>query len=129
VTAMLSLTVPMMVPLAACGGGQDPAAFSPMYLGVGTEPLDESLVAVEVAMQGARDGRDVEAYAECAAARYALDRGDGFARHIRTLVTQSAGIWEADAVYTLSPTLPEGLRTIDAEVTVANCARNGIPVV
>jgi hypothetical protein len=127
---MLSLTLPVIAPLAACGGGQgDPAAYEPVYLAAGTEPLDENLVAVRVAMQGARDGGDAEAYAECAAARYALDRGDGFARHIRTLVTQSSGIWEADAVYTLSPTLPEGLRTIDAEVTAANCARNGIPVV
>jgi hypothetical protein len=127
---MLGLTLPAMVPLAGCAGPQAGGeAGDPVYLGVETQALDEDLVALRASMRDARDGRDVEAYAECAAARYAQDRGDGFVRHVRTLVTQSAGIWVADAVYTVSPALPAGLRTIDAEVTVANCARVGIPVI
>ena len=75
------------------------------------------------------DNADVSAYAECAAAQYTLIRGYGFARHVRTNVTQEAGLWRADAVYTISPALPRGLSTIDAEVTVSNCAETGIPTV
>jgi hypothetical protein len=71
----------------------------------------------------------VEAYAECAAAQYALIRGYGFARHVRTNVDNQGSLWRADAVYTISPALPRGLSTIDAEVTVQNCAENGIPTV
>ena len=68
-------------------------------------------------------------YAECAAAQYALIRGYGFARHLRTNVDEEGGIWRGDAVYTISSALPRGLKTIDAEVVAADCAENGIPMV
>lgn len=80
-------------------------------------------------MRGARNQIDVEAYAECAAAQYALIRGYGFARHLRTNVDEEGGLWRGDAVYTISPALPRGSRTIDAEVTALACAENGIPMV
>jgi len=120
------------VVLAGCGVTPPPesgAAFTPAYEGVETALLDGDLVSFRVAMRGARDNADVERYAACAAAQYALIRGYGFARHVRTLVDVSAGIWHGDAVYTVSPALPRGSRTIDAEVTVADCALNGIPTV
>jgi hypothetical protein len=68
-------------------------------------------------------------YAACAAAQYALIRGFGFARHVRTNVDNQGGTWRGDAVYTISAALPEGLRTIDAEVTVRDCGARGIPTV
>ncbi|MEE9388937.1 MAG: hypothetical protein V3U96_10030 [Paracoccaceae bacterium] len=101
----------------------------PIYNGITRNLLDVDLVNMRVSMTGARDNDDVTAYAECAVAQYALKRGYGFARHIRTNVTIKAGIWDADAVYTISATLPQGLRTIDAEITVQNCATLGIPTV
>ena len=104
-------------------------AFNPVYEGVETRLLDGDLVNFAVTMRGARDGTDVERYAECAAAQYTLIRGYGFARHVRTVVDETAGTWHGDAVYTISPALPEGLRTIDAEVTVADCGASGIPTV
>ncbi len=117
--------------LAACaplqGGGE--GEFSPDYKGVETILLDEDLVSFRVAMSGARGREDVVAYARCAAAQYALIRGYGFARHVRTNVAIEGGVWRADAVYTISPTLPRGMRTIDAEVTVRDCAAKGIPTV
>ena len=117
--------------LAACTD-TDPASraeFSPVYKGIETRLLEGDLVSFLVEMGGARDNADVSAYAECAAAQYTLIRGYGFARHVRTNVTQEAGLWRADAVYTISPALPRGLSTIDAEVTVSNCAETGIPTV
>jgi len=72
---------------------------------------------------------DVEAYARCAAAQYALIRGFGFARHVRTNVDQAGGIWRGDAVYTISSALPRGLKTIDAEVAVRDCGAQGIPTI
>jgi hypothetical protein len=103
--------------------------FTPSYQGVETRLLDGDLVNFQVSMQGARSQDDVEKYAECAAAQYTLIRGYGFARHVRTVFDERAGIWSADAVYTISPSLPRGSRTIDAEVTVADCAASGIPTV
>ena len=121
-----------LLPLAGCAatsaGGRD-APFAPVYHGVETFLLDGDLVNFRVSMQGARGPEDVERYAACAAAQYALIRGYGFARHVRTLVNESAGNWRADAVYTISPALPPGTRTIDAEVTVADCLLSGIPTV
>ena len=97
--------------------------------GIETRLLEDDLVEFQVAMRGARTGEDVTAYADCAAAQYALIRGFGFARHVRTNVAEEGGVWKGDAVYTVSPGLPRGLSTIDAEVTVANCAETGIPTV
>ena len=103
--------------------------FSPEYLGIETRKMDGELVNFRVAMRGARLNEDVAAYARCAAAQYSLIRGYGFARHLRTNVHREGGIWRGDAVYTISPALPRGLRTIDAEVTVADCQEQGIPTV
>ncbi|WP_425049904.1 hypothetical protein [Psychromarinibacter sp. S121] len=119
--------------LAACAGLEaetvDRSPFNPEYRGIQTRLLEDDLVEFRVAMRGARTGEDVTAYADCAAAQYALIRGFGFARHVRTNVAEEGGVWKGDAVYTVSPDLPRGLSTIDAEVTVANCAETGIPTV
>ena len=103
--------------------------FIPDYKGVETQLLDGDLVQFNVAMTKALSNQDVSDYAECAAAQYTLIRGYGFARHVRTNVTEEGGIWRADAVYTISPSLPKGLKTIDAEVTAFQCAERGIPTV
>jgi hypothetical protein len=118
--------------LSACSGtapGATQADFHPEYLGIETILLDGDLVDFRVAMKGARGPDDVTAYARCAAAQYALIRGYGFARHVRTNVDDKGGTWRADAVYTVSASLPKGLRTIDAEVTVRDCGAQGIPTV
>lgn len=107
----------------------DDPEFHPVYLGIETTLLAGDLVQFNVAMTGARNRVDVAKYAECAAAQYALIRGFGFARHLRTNIAESGGTWRADAVYTISAALPNGLRTIDAEVTVRNCGSLGIPTV
>lgn len=105
------------------------ASFAPDYRGTQVMPLDADLVNIRVTMRGARGPLDVVRYAECAAADYALVQGNAFARHIRTTVDETAGIWTADAVYTVSPDLPRGSRIIDAETTVADCGATGVPTV
>ncbi len=120
--------------LVGCGAQESqpverPAEFFGFYEGIETRLLDDDLVSFAVQMSGEIGSEDVEDYAECAAAQYALIRGYGFTRHVRTLVDETAGIWRADAVYTISPALPQGERTIDAEVTVADCRLRGIPTV
>ncbi|MRU14328.1 hypothetical protein FDP25_02680 [Roseovarius sp. A21] len=115
--------------VSGCEAGGDVSRFAPDYQGVETRLLDGDLVNFHVQMTGARTADDVDRYAECAAAQYALIRGYGFARHLRTNVDEEGGIWRGDAVYTISPALPRGLKTIDAEVVAADCAENGIPMV
>ncbi|MDR6309147.1 hypothetical protein FHS66_002370 [Pacificitalea manganoxidans] len=131
----LWLPVCSALALAACSDGETDASrsaegvFEPGYRGIDTRLLDGDLVSFVVEMSGARGSRDVEDYARCAAAQYTLIRGYGFARHVRTRTAEEGGIWRADAVYTISPALPQGLQTIDAEVTVADCTERGIPTV
>ena len=127
--ALLLTLLPACASQAAGPVAPQDVPFEPQYEGIETRLLDGDLVSFAVRMQGARDEADLEEYARCAAAQYALIRGYGFVRHVRTLVEERAGIWRADAVYTISPALPEGLRTIDAEVTVASCALSGVPTV
>lgn len=123
------------LPAMALGGCDmpEPAVedipFVPEYRGIETRLLEGDLVNFHVEMAGARDAQDVADYAECAAAQYALIRGYGFARHVRTNTQVEAGLWRGDAVYTISPALPDGLKTIDAEVVVADCRETGIPTV
>ncbi|WP_164657851.1 hypothetical protein [Tropicibacter sp. Alg240-R139] len=128
---MIRIALISLIALAACEEQADGTVtqFAPDYQGVETSLLDGDLVQFDVSMTGARDEKDVDAYAECAAAQYALIRGYGFARHLRTNMNEKGGVWSADAVYTISSSLPRGLDTIDAEVVVANCAENGIPTV
>ena len=113
--------------LAGCEGTAQTGAAG--YGGVETRLLEGDLVNFHVRMENPESREQVAAYARCAAAQYALIRGYGFARHVRTQIEQDGRDWTGDAVYTISPALPDGLRTIDAEVAVADCARNGIPTV
>ena len=99
------------------------------YDGYDSLIIDDNLVNFLVAMRGIEDPTQVTAYADCVAAQYALDRGNAFARHVRTNVTEEGGIWRADAVYTFSPTMPRGLRTMDTEIVVENCVAEEIPTV
>lgn len=131
-TRALAAVLTASAVLAGCAGGAahvSQSDFKPDYLGIETILLDGDLVNFRVAMTGARDKSDVEVYARCAAAQYALIRGYGFARHVRTTVAQKNGTWRGDAVYTISASLPRGVRTIDAEVTVRDCGAQGIPTV
>ena len=129
--ALGTTLIAVMVVLLGCAdkGDVSQAAFTPAYNGIETRLMDGDLVNFRVAMTGARDNEDVAIYARCAAAQYALIRGFGFARHVVTNVDKQGGTWRGDAVYTISASLPRGLKTIDAEVTVRDCGAQGIPTV
>lgn len=115
--------------LAACAPAVSEGPGAPIYMGIETRLLDADLVNFRVAMRGAESRDQVADYAACAAAQYALIRGYGFARHIRTNIAREGSIWRGDAVYTVSAALPRGVRTIDAEVTVRDCGARGIPTI
>jgi hypothetical protein len=126
-TALASVSLSACVPAEGTVTGR--ADFNPSYGGIETVLLDGDLVNFHVAMRGARGRDDVDSYARCAAAQYALIRGVGFTRHVRTQVAQTGGNWRGDAVYTISAALPRGTATIDAEVTVRDCGAQGIPTI
>ena len=120
----LAITGLATMGLTGCGSPQTASAFRV----VDTLRIDEGLVNVLVETSGPLAEEQLDAYAGCVAAKYALERGFGFARHIRTNRSETGGTWRADAVYSITPTLPKGSRTMDAEVTVQNCTELGIPV-
>jgi len=100
-----------------------------IYQGIETRLLEDDLVNFKVAVRQSEDPATADAYARCAAAQYTLIRGYGFLRHVRTATSLDGDVLTGDAVYTISPALPAGRRTIDAEVTVADCNVSGIPTV
>jgi hypothetical protein len=126
--ARAGLALAGLVWLSACEP-PDPAVgpSRARYLDTEVTPLDAALFRVVARMRGVRGPADAEDYARCRAAGYAQAAGLGFVRHVTTKVTERGGIWRADAVYTISSALPPGIRTIDAEVTAADCADKGIP--
>ncbi|MEM8774918.1 MAG: hypothetical protein AAGF53_07780 [Pseudomonadota bacterium] len=109
------------------GSGSAPGEV--IYLGIETRLLEQDLVNLRGTVRGALTEEDAIRYAECAAAQYALIRGFGFARQIRTTVETQGDIIRADAVYVISASLPDGIAKLDAEVVVADCKENGIPTV
>lgn len=117
--------------VGACAPGAEvtTGGAKPGYLGIQTVLLDGDMVSFRVAMKGAAGAQEIEDYGRCAAAQYALIRGAGFARHVRTNVARSGDVTRGDAVWLISAALPKGLRTIDAEVTVRDCGELGIPTV
>jgi len=117
--------------LAACAGANAPVGLenAVIYEGAETRLLEGDLVNFIVRTSGQATRETAIGYAECAAAQYTLIRGFGFARQVRTTVEIDGDAFVADAIYTISPDLPRGSRTIDAEVTVANCGVSGIPTV
>ncbi len=127
---LAGLTTALAV-LSACAesGSVTQGDDDPSYQGIQTVLLQDDLVSFRVALQGARGKDDVEAYGRCAAAQYALIRGFGFARHVRTTVARNGNTWRGDAVYLISAALPPGFKTIDAEVTVRDCGALGIPTI
>jgi len=130
IAAVAGLVLPGLAACAAPGPGvATDMPFAPDYMGIETRLLQDDLVNFRVTMTGARSTEDVARYAECAAAEYTLIRGYGFARHLRTNVTEEGGLWRGDAIYTISSALPDGIKKIDAEVVAAACAENGIPTV
>lgn len=126
---VLGLVALAAVGACAPGGEVTTGPAKAEYLGLRTVLLDGDMVNFMVAMRGARNEADVEAYGRCAAAQYALIRGAGFVRHIRTSVARTGDVWKGDAVYLVSAALPRGAHTIDAEVTVRDCGELRIPTV
>jgi hypothetical protein len=124
-----------IIALTGCAGNQTEAVPGPVpvpvpvYLGYETILFDGDLVNIRADSAVAGGAEAARGYADCLAAGYAVSRGYGFARHVSTTLSEQGGVWRADAVYTISPTLPAGLRTIDAETKVAACGENGIPTV
>ena len=106
-----------------------PPAPEPIYDGIETLLLADDLVNFVVEMRQVTDPVQLRLYSECAAAQYTMIRGYEYLRHVRTQLTEEAGNWRADAVYTISPDLPRGLQTIDAAFTVGLCERSGVPTV
>ena len=115
--------------LAGCGQNRPEPDVAPVFAGAETIRLADDLVNIRADAAGGEGAQTARDYADCLAAGYAVSRGFGFARHVSTTLSEEGGIWRADAVYTLSPAIPEGVRTIDAETKVAACGEAGIPAV
>ena len=120
---LTALTGGLLTALSAC------AASPRVYEATDPVGMGGDLVGFLAAVKGARTGAEAEDYATCVAAAYALEKQAGFARKVRVYLKEEGGVWSADAVYSVSPALPKGMRTIDAEVTGADSAERGIPTV
>ncbi len=118
------MTYALATTLAACSPAPGGV---PDYRGVATEVMGDGLVNFRLSLRGSPGPDLLEDYGRCAAARMASAGGFGFARHVRTLVSKQAGIWHADAIYTITAALPRGIDTIDAEVVARDCDERGIP--
>lgn len=116
-----------MLGLAACSEPSANAA-GPRYSAVDALGIGTDVVNLLVSTSGTDSDAAVRDFATCAVAGFATRRGYDFARPVRIITSNEAGIWSADAVYSLSKGLPEGPQPIDAEITAADCRARGVPV-
>ncbi len=63
-------------------------------------------------------------YTVYAVVLYMLCRGYGLTRFLRANITEEAGIWGGDTVYTISSARPGVLNKSDAEIVAANLTVN-----
>lgn len=127
-SAVVAASLPSLAACAATDGApREDMSRVPVYLGAEPVGLGGDLYGFAVQMRDPRNAADIDAYVTCVVSGYALQKGAGFVRKLRTNVKEEGGVWIADAVYSISPALPKGLATIDAEVAVADCAEQGIP--
>ncbi len=127
-TAIPALMLVFGGALSACAE-TDTATRAPVYGSAEHHALGEDLHAFFVTMERASGPEQVEDYADCVVAGYALEKDYGFARKVRVYVKEEGGVWSADAVYSITPALPRGATKIDAGVAAADCAERGIPTV
>lgn len=130
------LAIGSCVALGACvSGREDAGAVAPLaeplappeYLGAEVITLDEGMVNIQARLRGGAGRKAVTDYADCAVSQFAREKGYGFARQVRTLVSEDEkDVWRADAVYLLSRALPEGRLILDSEAVLASCDTNAI---
>lgn len=116
--------------LAGCaqGSGDNEAKpATPDYRGGVVTLMGGDMVLVQVKMGGRATDAQLADYSRCVATGYTVANHAGFVRHVSTKTAKQGGIWQADTVYSITSALPEGLQTIDAAVTVEDCAARGIP--
>lgn len=123
------IAIMVVLVLAGCAQNRAEPGAAPQFMGSETIRLADDLVNIRADSTGGAGSRTARDYADCVAAGFALSRGFGFVRHVSTSLSEEGGIWRADAVYTLSPAIPAGVRTIDAETKVGACDETGIPTV
>jgi hypothetical protein len=114
----------MLLALMAGCAEPDPAA-GPAAVPPTASFLTDDLLQVTLDFPPETEAEVVRGLTDCAAAEAVLLRGAGFARHVRTTVTEEAGISRADAIYTVSLTLPRGTFSIDAEAVATSCREQG----
>ena len=85
------------------------------------------LVEVTANLKPGVDADVAFAYATCALAGWAKDKGKGYGRHIRTLQTKRDGKLLVGSVFTISDTQPMGLRVMETQDTLRQCKDRGIP--
>ena len=83
--------------------------------------LDAELVSVAIEADGRPTPEALRALSDCALAEALLEGEAGYARHVRTNITEGSGISRADAVYTVSTEPPRGEFVIVAQERAAQC--------
>lgn len=109
----------------------EPPPPPPAYLGSEVTLMGGDLVQIKAGLKpSARDkggDAEVQAYARCQMADFAVAHKAGYLRQIRTLRDKEGGVWRADAVYSVTSDKPAGQNTIDAAEAVRDCEKSAIP--
>lgn len=119
---MMSIVAASLTGACAPGGVTGPGTMGPTTASF----LTDDLLQVELEVSGGVEEGALRRITDCAAAEAILLRGNAFARHVRTTLVEEAGNSRADAVYTVSPTLPAGAFAIDAQTTAEACREQGL---
>jgi len=99
------------------------------YVSASSELIEGGMVRIRVDVRNAKQDAAVLYFANCAAARFAINGGFAFVRNIASTIDYKSNLKSAEADYLISSDLKPGSQKLDAEVVAINCAENGIPMI
>ena len=99
------------------------------YVNGSANLLEGGVVCVGGDVLNAKHDAAVLHFANCVAARYAINVGLPFVSNVASIIDYKPNLMSVEADYLILSDLTSSSKELDAEVVVINCAENGIPMI
>ena len=99
------------------------------YVNGSANLLEGGVVRVRGDVLNAKHDAAVLHFANCVAARYAINVGLPFVSNVASTIDYKPNLMSVEADYLILSDLTSGSKELDAEVVAITCAENGMPMI
>ena len=99
------------------------------YVNASAKLVEGGMVRVRGDVLNAKQDAAALYFANCVAARYAINGGFPFVSNVASTIDYKPNLISVEADYVILSDLKSGSKELDAEVVAINCAENGIPMI